>query len=407
LFSTSVCFDLSIFELFVTLSCGGTVILAENALHLPALPAAREVTLINTVPSAMAELVRTKAVPTGVRVVNLAGEALAQSLVDEIYWLGHIEKVYDLYGPSEDTTYSTYTLRTAGGRANIGRPIANTQAYLVDGQREPVPIGVPGEILLGGAGLARGYLNRPELTAEKFIPNPFSTEPGARLYRTGDLGRYLPDGRIEYLGRLDRQVKIRGFRIELGEIESVLREVSEVRDVVTVVREDTPGDQRLVAYLVSRDGALPVSELRNRASTKLPSYMVPAAFVELAQFPLTPNGKVDRQALPAPVGANVVVANTYEAPRTPAEHKLAEIWAEVLRVKNPGVNDNFFALGGHSLLATQVMTRLRAAWGVTVSLRSLFDYPTIRTLAAHVETLAGIHSEHGDPTAGNLVTGTV
>jgi len=407
LFSTSVCFDLSIFELFVTLSCGGTVILAENALHLPTLPAAREVTLINTVPSAMAELVRTKAVPAGVRVVNLAGEALAQSLVNEIYALGHIDKVYDLYGPSEDTTYSTYTLRTAGGRANIGRPIANTQAYLVDGQRAPVPIGVPGEILLGGAGLARGYLNRPELTAEKFIANPFSLEPGARLYRTGDRGRYLPDGRIEYLGRLDRQVKLRGFRIELGEIEAVLREVPEVRDAVAVVREDTPGDQRLVAYLVSRDGALPVSELRNRASAKLPGYMVPAAFVELAQFPLTPNGKVDRQALPVPAGANVVAASQYEAPRTPVEHELADIWAKVLRVAPPGVNDNFFALGGHSLLATQVMIRLRDAWGVTVSLRSLFDYPTVRTLAAHVETLAGTPAARGEPAAGNLVTGTV
>ena len=404
LFSTSVCFDLSIFELFVTLSCGGTAILAENALHLPTLPAANEVTLINTVPSAMAELIRAKAIPASVRVVNLAGEALAQSLVDEIYALGHIAKVYDLYGPSEDTTYSTYTLRTAGGTANIGRPIANTQAYLLDARHAPVPIGIPGEILLGGAGLARGYLNRPELTAEKFIANPYGA---GRLYRTGDRGRYRPDGRIEYLGRLDRQVKIRGFRVELGEIEAVLRAVPEVRDAVAIVREDTPGDQRLVAYVLSRDGQLPVAELRSRASAKLPNYMVPSAFVELEQFPLTPNGKVDRKALPAPERSAVESAARYVAPQTPAEEELAKIWAEVLRVERPGATDNFFALGGHSLLATQVMTRLRDTRGVAVPLRSLFDYPTIRTLAAHVETLRWARAAHTGRPAANLVTGEI
>ena len=387
LFSTSVCFDLSVFELFVTLSCGGTVILAENALHLPTLPAANEVTLINTVPSAMAELVHAKAIPAGVRIVNLAGEALAQSLVDELYGLGHIKKVYDLYGPSEDTTYSTYTLRTASGSANIGRPIANTQAYLLDSRRAPVPIGVPGEILLGGAGLARGYLNRPELTAEKFIPNPFSPEPGARLYRTGDLGRYLPDGRIEYLGRLDRQVKLRGFRIELGEIETVLRDVPEVRDAVTIVREDTPGDRRLVAYLLSRDGALPAAELRSRASAKLPGYMVPAAFVTLDQFPLTPNGKVDRQALPAPERSALAPLAAAVAPRTPVEAKLAGIWCDVLRIATVGMHDNFFELGGHSLLAMQVSSRVREAFGVALPLQAMFEHPSVAALATQLESL--------------------
>jgi amino acid adenylation domain-containing protein len=213
--STSICFDLSVFELFVTLSRGGKVILAENALHLPALPAANEVTLVNTVPSAMAELVRMGGVPASVRTVNLAGEPLQTRLVNEIYRQPTIERVYDLYGPSEDTTYSTFALRVAEKPATIGRPIANTQAYLLDAHLHPVPVGAIGQLYLGGDGLARGYLRRPELTAEKWIPNPFSRDPrdaGARLYNTGDLARYLPDGNLEFLGRKDHQVKIHGFR---------------------------------------------------------------------------------------------------------------------------------------------------------------------------------------------------
>ncbi len=248
--STSLCFDLSVFELFVPLSFGGTIILAKNALELPDLAAANRVTLINTVPSAMTALLKMNGVPESVRTVNLAGEPLSTQLVKQIYERKTITRVFDLYGPSEDTTYSTYTLRSSQGPATIGRPIANTQVYLLDPNLNPVPIGVAGELHVSGAGLARGYLNRAELTAEKFIPNPFSENPNSRLYKTGDLARYLPDGNIEFLGRIDHQVKIRGFRIELGEIEAALAQHPAVREVAVVAREDTPGDKRLVAYVV-------------------------------------------------------------------------------------------------------------------------------------------------------------
>lgn len=253
LFATSICFDLSVFEMFVTLSWGGSIVMAESALHLSGLPAAEEVTLINTVPSAITELVRVNAIPKSVRTINLAGEPLLASLVDQIYeqspW---VEKVYDLYGPSEDTVYSTFTLRKRGGIATIGRPIAGTQVYLLDPLMRPVPIGAPGELHLGGAGLGRGYLHRPDLTAERFISNPFSNEPASRLYKTGDLARYLPDGNIEFLGRIDHQVKIRGYRIELGEIETVLRRHSAVQQVIVTAREDVAGEKRLAAYIVPK-----------------------------------------------------------------------------------------------------------------------------------------------------------
>ena len=253
--STSVCFDLSIFELFVPLSAGGTVILAQDVLHLPGLRAAKCVTLINTVPSAMAELIRVQGVPSSVLTVNLAGEPLQTSLVHQIYGQCNVKQVFDLYGPSEDTTYSTFALRSADGPATIGRPITNTRVYILDGHLDPVPVGVAGELYIGGEGLARGYLGRPEFTAERFIPDRFGTKPGARLYRTGDLARYLHDGNIEFLGRIDNQVKVRGFRIELGEIESVISGHPAVRESVVIAREDEPGDKRLVAYVVANSQA--------------------------------------------------------------------------------------------------------------------------------------------------------
>ncbi|MEG4228700.1 amino acid adenylation domain-containing protein [Microcoleus sp. N9_B2] len=251
--STSICFDLSVFELFVTLSWGGKVILAENALHLPTLPAALDVTLINTVPSAIVELLRMDGIPSSVRTINLAGEPLQNKLVQQLYQCNTIQQVFNLYGPSEDTTYSTYALVKKGvsESPSIGRPIANSQVYLLNTQLQPVPIGVPGELYIGGAGLARGYLNRPELTSDRFIPNPFSNKLGSRLYKTGDLARYLPDGNIEFLGRIDHQVKIRGFRIELGEIEAVLSQHPDVQESLVLNREDVSGNQRLVAYILS------------------------------------------------------------------------------------------------------------------------------------------------------------
>ena len=386
--STSICFDLSVFELFVPLSCGGTVILADNALQLPGLPARREVTLINTVPSAIAELLSMGGVPESVRTVNLAGEPLSTRMVQQLYNLGTIQKVYDLYGPSEDTTYSTFALRSPNGPATIGRPIANTQVYILDKHLQPMPIGVPGEVCLSGDGLARGYLNRPELTTEKFILNPFSDRSGARLYKTGDLARYLPDGNLEFLGRLDHQVKIRGYRIELGEIEAVLGRHPAVGGTVVVARQDTPGEKRLVAYVVAKPNTtVKTNEVRDFLKTKLPDYMMVSAFVLLDKLPLTPNGKVDRRALPAPDQNRPDLEKVYAAPRTTTEEALAEIWSEVLGLNKVGIHDNFFELGGHSLLVTQVLTRVREAFRVELSFRRFFEAPAITELAAAIEDL--------------------
>jgi amino acid adenylation domain-containing protein len=393
--STSICFDLSVFELFAPLCCSGHVILAQNALALPTLPAASQVTLINTVPSAMAELLRVNGIPSLVCTINLAGEPLKANLVREIYQRNSATKVYDLYGPSEDTTYSTCALRAPTGPQTIGKPISNTQVYALDQQMQPVPVGVPGELYIGGAGLARGYLYSAELTAEKFIPNPFSNEPGARLYRTGDLGRYLADGNIEFLGRIDHQVKIRGYRVELGEIEAVLGQHPAVCETVVVVREDDFGDasaplktgHQLVAYIANKGPAPHSDELRNLLRQKLPGYMVPSAFVFLDSLPLAPNGKVDRKNLPAPDHSRPELQASYQAPCTPAEEMLVEIWAEVLKLESIGVHDNFFDLGGHSLLATQVISRIRGSFQVEVPLRALFESPTIAGLAERIEAV--------------------
>ena len=376
--STSICFDLSIFELFVPLSQGGTVLLSENVLALPALAAAQQVTLINTVPSAMAELVRLRGLPASVRTINLAGEALPNSLVQAIYQQQTIAQVFNLYGPSEDTTYSTYTLVKKGAAAavSIGRPVANTQVYVLDVQQQPVPQGIAGELCLGGEGLARGYLQRPELTAEKFVPNPFGEQPGTRLYRTGDLVRYLAAGELDYLGRADQQVKLRGFRIELEEIQAVLNQHAAVRESLLLVREDHGGDKRLVAYVVTeQQSALDVGALRSHLQAKLPAYMIPAAFVVLDQLPLTANGKLDRRALPAPELSGA--EDSYVAPRTPVEEMLVGIWQELLRVERVGVTDNFFELGGHSLLLTQLASRIGEMFQVELPLRVLFITPTV------------------------------
>jgi amino acid adenylation domain-containing protein/FkbM family methyltransferase len=400
--ATSICFDLSIYELFAPLAVGGQVIIAENALEWPA-SAEERVRLINTVPSVMAELLRSRNghLPEGVRVVNLAGEALPRSLVEAIYEAGEVERVWNLYGPSEDTTYSTKALIERGGATPpIGSPIANTRVYILDKHLEPVPVGVAGELCLAGAGLARGYLNRPELTAERFIPDPFSREPGARLYRTGDLARYLRDGEIEYLGRIDQQVKVHGFRIELGEIEAVLGAHEHIREVVVVAREDVPGDKRLVAYYIG-DGstALNTAELRAYVRERIPDYMTPSAFIELSEMPLTPSGKVDRRALPAP-DAHAPDAAQHVAPRTPAEEIVAGIWTEVLGLSAVGATDDFFELGGHSLLATQVVSRVRESFGVELPLRKFFERPTVEALSAEIEAL--MQESQGVPTVPPL-----
>ncbi|MCU0490000.1 MAG: amino acid adenylation domain-containing protein [Chloroflexaceae bacterium] len=417
LFSTSICFDLSIFEMFGPLSMGGSVILAENALALSDLPAAGEVTLVNSVPSAVAALLRSSGLPPSVHTVNLAGEPLPLPLVQQLYATGNVQAVYNLYGPSEDTTYSTVALIPPDATSvPIGVPLPNTQAYVLDKHMQRVPIGVPGELYLGGDGLARGYFNRPELTAERFIVTgdrrpQTGAEPSGRdmlapviglpspVYKTGDLVRYRPDGQLEYLGRLDHQVKVRGFRIELGEIEATLLHHPAVRDAVVVAREDQPGDKRLVAYVVLQeprtknqepasvqDGSW-FSVLGSFLREKLPDYMVPSAFVLLAELPLSPNGKVDRKALPAPDATHPELARTYVAPRTATETVLANLWGSVLGRDQVGIHDSFFDLGGHSLLATQVISRVRKELHVHLPLRDMFAAPTVAGMATQIEGL--------------------
>ncbi|HEU4798039.1 MAG TPA: condensation domain-containing protein, partial [bacterium] len=311
------------------------------------------------------------------------------------------------YGPTETTIVATIC-RLSGRNADplrqvsIGRPIPNAQTYVLDESGQPLPMGVPGELYIGGAGVARGYWRRPDLTAERFVPNPFSGEPGARLYRTGDRARYRADGDIEYLGRLDDQVKVRGFRIELGEIEAQLREQPGVREAVVQVREDRPGQKRLVAYVVAAAGAAPATdEVRRHLQARLPEYMVPSGIVWLPRLPLTPNGKVDRRALPVPEEL-AVAARPHVAPRTPTEQRLADIWAQVIGRPGIGLHDNFFELGGDSILSLQVVARAREA-GLVLTPRQLFQYQTVAELAAIAETQAG--AETG--ASQEMVTGSV
>ncbi|MEA3213415.1 MAG: hypothetical protein QOE70_6472 [Chthoniobacter sp.] len=395
--STSICFDLSVFEMFVPLSWGGCVILADNALALPELAAREEVTLINTVPSAARELLLVTGIPASVRVVNLAGEPLAATLVNQLYGETAVQKVYDLYGPTETTTYSTYTLREPGHPPTIGRPLSNEQVYLLDPHHQLVPIGAPGELYIGGDGLARGYLNRPDLTQEKFVPHPF--KPGERLYKTGDLGRWRVDGNLEYLGRIDHQIKIRGFRVELGEIEATLAEHPGVRACAVVAREIPPLGLSLVGYIVPQEQARPSThELRDFLKQRLPDHMVPGMYVPLAALPLSPRGKVDRQALPPP---EVVPSPDHgEAPLGDAtEQKIKEIWESILQISRIGLQDSFFDLGGHSLLAFRVIAAINRTFDVSLEALTLFEHPTIEKLARIV---AGAKHE---PTVPKLIAG--
>jgi acyl carrier protein len=302
----------------------------------------------------------------------------------------------------------TYELKTgqseySSSTVPIGHSLPNTRAYLLDSYLHPVPIGVPGELHIGGSCLARGYLNGPKLTSEKFIPNPLSDEPGARLYKTGDLARYLADGSIEFLGRRDHQVKIRGFRVELGEIEVILAQHPCVRESVAVAREDNPGDRRLVAYVVSSDRpSCTTGELRSFLKQKLPEYMIPSAFVFLDALPLTLNGKIDRGALPAPEQCRPELEETYIAPHTPMEEMIAEIWAEVLKLDSVGVHDNFFELGGHSLLATQVVSRISKVLQADLPLRVFFEKPTVASLSDHIEAVRWAGKENSQTFGNNL-----
>jgi amino acid adenylation domain-containing protein len=401
--STSINFDLSVFEMFVTWSMGGKLILAENALQLPYLPAAGEVTLINTVPSAIRELVRTKGIPAAVRTVNLAGEPLKRALVEQIYEAGTVEKVINLYGPSEDTTYSTYSYVDRGPDLPvfIGRPISNTQAYVLDKHLQPVPVGVPGELYLGGAGLARGYWNQEELTKQKFIPNGSSNRPNERLYRTGDLVRYAADGNLEYLGRMDHQIKIRGFRIELGDIESTLLKHAAVHEAVVVAREfNSVDDLRLVAYFTTvkhekSEYSQLTRDLRVYLRQLLPEYMIPSLFIPLEQIPLTANGKIDRQALPQPQ----IIQEFYTAPRNETEEKLAAIWRDVLQLESVGVENHFLEVGGQSILAAQILVRMRSEFQIDLTPRMVFEAATI---AGQAQVIAEAQKQ-GIRTTSNVI----
>jgi amino acid adenylation domain-containing protein len=381
---SSICFDLSVFELLVTLSSGGRLILADSLLELPSLTAADEVTLINTVPTAMAELVRSGTVPESVRTVNLAGEPVPMELVDRLYQLGSIDIVNELYGPCEDTTYSTGGQRAAGQPATIGRPVNGSRFFILGRNLQLLPLGVAGQLCLAGTGLARGYLGQPRRTAESFIPDPYSEEPGARLYLSGDRARFREDGTVEVIGRLDHQVKLRGFRIELGEIEVALGAHPQVREAAVTLREDASGEPQLVAYVVSdeSDNGTTVAGLGQYLERRLPHYMVPAVIVGLDAMPRTPSGKLDRQALPLP---REQLGEAAEPPSTATEKSLAAIWSEVLGVQEISADDSFFDIGGHSLKATRVINRVRRELGVELSMHELFRRPTLRELAAAVD----------------------
>src|SRR5581483_11971464 len=389
---TPYSFDVSVWEFFWPLLAGATLVMAKPDGHkdpeyLVDVIASHRITTLHFVPSMLQAFLQAQGIERcrDLRLVFCSGEALPYEVQQRFFELCAAE-LHNLYGPTEaavDVTYWRCRRDYERSLVPIGRPIANTQIYLLDKNLEPVPIGVAGELHIGGINLARGYLNRPELTAEKFIRDPFSAKAGARLYKTGDLARFLPDGNIEYLGRIDHQVKIRGFRIELGEIEAALDRHPAVRQSVVMAREDEPGNKRLVAYIVSEGAAPSGEELRTHLRTGLPEFMVPAAFVMMESFPLSSNGKVNRRALPAPQFAPSD-EREYVAPRSNVESQVAAIWAEVLRVPQVGIHDDFFALGGHSLMATQVVARLRQSLGVELPLRALFEAPTVAGLAARI-----------------------
>jgi amino acid adenylation domain-containing protein len=385
----SFSFDASVWELFLALTSGATLHLADREDILPGADLARFVARhrIDTAllpPSALTVMEPASLAP--ITALVLAGEACPEPLAAR-FAAGR--RLFNAYGPTEATVYATlHEWSDAAPRWSLGRAVPNTKVYLLDGRDEPVPFGVAGEICVAGVGVGRGYLGQPELTAARFVRDPFATSP-ARMYRTGDLGRLLPNGDVEYLGRLDHQVKVRGYRIELGEIESLLASAPGVSACAVLVREDVAGDKRIVAYVV---GDAAPAALGERLAAKLPSYMVPSAFVALAELPLTANGKVDRRALPRPERA--ALATAFTPPENETQELLARIWRDVLGAPRVGVDDSFFELGGHSLLATQVMARVRQALGVEVPLRALFEAPTIRGLE---RAIGHASRAHGSP----------
>jgi amino acid adenylation domain-containing protein len=400
---TTLSFDIAGLEVFLPLTTGARVQLvsrnvAVDGVRLSAELARHGATVVQATPATWRLLVESGWQGTRNLKILCGGEALSPDLAEQLRV--RCGSLWNMYGPTETTIWSTvHRVDAPSAGISIGRPIANTRAHVLDSRGLPVPIGVPGELYLGGAGLARGYWKRAELTAEKFVADPFSDNHAARLYRTGDLVRWKATGDLEYRGRVDQQIKLRGFRIEPGEIESILRQLPQVSQSLVVLREDHPGDMRLVAYMVpAPQSAIPsTDDLRDYLANRLPEFMIPSAFVALAELPLTLNGKVDRKALPAPDSRQWELHGGDVAPRTPLEELLADIWCDVLHLGRIGINDNFFELGGHSLLATQVVSRTRAALHVEFPVRVLFEAPTVAGLASRVEALRS-----GEPQATSV-----
>jgi len=381
---TTLSFDIAGLEFYLPLTSGGSIVIAprealSDGAALAELMAASNVTVMQATPITWRLLLESDWTGTPGLKILCGGENFPRDLADRLLKTG--SEVWNVYGPTETTIWSTvHRVDSRSGSVPIGRPIANTQIYILDESMHPVPKGVTGELYIGGDGLARGYLRRPELTAERFVPNPFRT--GEKLYRTGDLARFLVDGDLECLGRIDHQVKLRGFRIELGEIETALEQQPDIRQAVVMVREDVPNDKCLAAYLIAQNGApRDVKVLRDTLSSRLPEYMIPSRWVFLDSFPLTPNRKVDRRALPAPEN-NINSSAAYVPPTTESEIRVAAIWEQLLKHPRVGVNDNFFDLGGHSLIVVQLQNLLRKQFCVEVSLVELFQRPTVAAIAS-------------------------
>jgi len=404
---TPYSFDVSVWEFFWPLMTGACLVVARPQGHkdphyLMETIQNHKITTLHFVPSMLRMFLDSEGVErcASVRQVFCSGETLPFDLQKRFFQRMN-SQLHNLYGPTEaavDVTYWQCAPESGRSIVPIGKPIANTQIYILDPLLQPTPVGVPGELHIGGVGLARGYLKRPELTAQKFIADPFSQKPGARLYKTGDLARFLPDGNIEYLGRLDHQVKLRGFRIELGEIEAALDSHPGVQQSVVIAREDEPNDKRLVAYIQQRADSSPsIADLRAHLKNDLPDYMVPSAFVFLDELPLTTSGKIDRKALPAPDEQRVERKAEAVAPRDPLEQMLTQLWSKVLKVKPIGLNDNFFELGGHSLLAVRIITEIEKGYHKRLPLATLLQAQTIAALA---EVL---RREHWEPSWHSLV----
>ena len=403
----SISFDPSILDIFMPLCLGGKVILAANTLALPQLDAAKEVRLLFSVPSVVRELLRMGGIPSSVETINMGGEHLSSALVQDLYALPNLKRVYDLYGPTETTTCSTYALRTPEAPPTIGRPINGTQVSVLDSLLRPVPAGETGELFIGGNGVVRGYLNNPDINEQRFIPSPFSGDRSSRLYRTGDRGRFRPDGNLEFAGRDDRQVKIRGFRVELGEVETALLTHNEVSEALVVIHDDTTGKRGLVAYVVPhakagqsrREPQVATrlhlgSLLRAHLKERLPDHMVPGAFMVMHRFVLTPAGKIDHAALPPPEHLRPSVGE-FVGPRDEIEALLCQIWCELLKLKSIGVHEDFFQVGGDSLMGAVMFTEVEKRTGIRLPIEAILRNATVERMATYIEAARQLRNPDG------------